>query len=184
MDACGVKPGASAVGPRKYPEVAIVASLPGVLGRSVNRAGLLVRQVPTLFILAERPRRRPRLATGSGGVAAGHVETARIPLPESVAPSVQDHLRHFPAVPVTLPWEDPRRGDPVTVPLLLTTTYDKVLRQAVFAATAWQPALNHAGVEPGRANGLHALRHFYASVLLDAGESIKAVAEWLGHAGH
>ncbi|MFS8099383.1 tyrosine-type recombinase/integrase [Lentzea alba] len=29
---------------------------------------------------------------------------------------------------------------------------------------------------------MHALRHFYASVLLDAGESIKALAEWLGHA--
>lgn len=28
---------------------------------------------------------------------------------------------------------------------------------------------------------MHALRHFYASVLLDAGESIKAVSEHLGH---
>lgn len=28
---------------------------------------------------------------------------------------------------------------------------------------------------------MHALRHFYASVLLDAGESIKALAEYLGH---
>jgi integrase len=28
---------------------------------------------------------------------------------------------------------------------------------------------------------MHALRHFYASVLLDAGESIKAVSEYLGH---
>ncbi|MGI5251915.1 hypothetical protein [Actinacidiphila glaucinigra] len=29
---------------------------------------------------------------------------------------------------------------------------------------------------------MHALRHFYASVLLDAGESIKAVSAYLGHA--
>ncbi|WP_435884061.1 tyrosine-type recombinase/integrase [Streptomyces mirabilis] len=28
---------------------------------------------------------------------------------------------------------------------------------------------------------MHALRHFYASVLLDTGESIKAVSEYLGH---
>jgi integrase len=28
---------------------------------------------------------------------------------------------------------------------------------------------------------MHALRHFFASALLDAGESIKAIAEWLGH---
>ncbi|HEY5834122.1 tyrosine-type recombinase/integrase, partial [Streptomyces sp.] len=27
----------------------------------------------------------------------------------------------------------------------------------------------------------HALRHWYASVLLDAGESIRAVSEYLGH---
>lgn len=30
-------------------------------------------------------------------------------------------------------------------------------------------------------SGMHALRHFYASVLLDAGENIKALAEYLGH---
>jgi integrase len=28
---------------------------------------------------------------------------------------------------------------------------------------------------------MHALRHHYASVLLDAGESIKALSEYLGH---
>jgi integrase len=28
---------------------------------------------------------------------------------------------------------------------------------------------------------MHALRHFYASVLLDGGESIKALSEYLGH---
>ncbi len=30
---------------------------------------------------------------------------------------------------------------------------------------------------------MHALRHFYASALLDAGESIKALAVYLGHSG-
>jgi integrase len=29
---------------------------------------------------------------------------------------------------------------------------------------------------------MHALRHFYASALLDAGENIKALAAYLGHA--
>ncbi|MFF9333703.1 tyrosine-type recombinase/integrase [Streptomyces albogriseolus] len=28
---------------------------------------------------------------------------------------------------------------------------------------------------------MHALRHFYASVLLDAGESIRALSQYLGH---
>jgi integrase len=70
----------------------------------------------------------------------------------------------------------------VTVPLLLPTTHGKPLRQAVFAATAWHPALRAAGVTPSRSDGVHALRHFYASALLDEGESVRAVAEWLGHA--
>jgi integrase len=28
---------------------------------------------------------------------------------------------------------------------------------------------------------MHALQHFYPSVLLDAGENVKALAEYLGH---
>ena len=56
---------------------------------------------------------------------------------------------------------------------------------------AWKRALAGAGVIPApergqpyagsRENGMHALRHFCASVLLDAGENIKALAEYLGH---
>ena len=38
--------------------------------------------------------------------------------------------------------------------------------------------MRHRALEAER---LHALRHHYASVLLDAGESIKAVSEYLGH---
>jgi integrase len=48
-------------------------------------------------------------------------------------------------------------------------------------AYVWKTALAAAGIEPSRANGMHALRHFHASVLLDAGESIKALSEYLGH---
>ncbi|MFG3697066.1 tyrosine-type recombinase/integrase [Micromonospora sp. NPDC047620] len=46
----------------------------------------------------------------------------------------------------------------------------------------WHPALTAAGIQSSRATGMHALRHFYASVLLDAGESVKALSEYLGHA--
>lgn len=34
-----------------------------------------------------------------------------------------------------------------------------------------------SGVETGRDNGMHALRHLYASVFLDAGESVKAAED-------
>jgi integrase len=46
----------------------------------------------------------------------------------------------------------------------------------------WKPALSAAGVPPARENGMHALRHWYASVQLDGGTSVKALAEYLGHA--
>ncbi|MCX4832513.1 tyrosine-type recombinase/integrase [Streptomyces sp. NBC_01016] len=57
-------------------------------------------------------------------------------------------------------------------------------------ARTWRPALASGGVIPvpekgqryaAREHGMHALRHFYASVLLDAGENIKALSLYLGH---
>ncbi|MFE5139120.1 tyrosine-type recombinase/integrase [Streptomyces fagopyri] len=55
----------------------------------------------------------------------------------------------------------------------------------------WKPALVVAGViadpepgkpfQPAREHGMHALRHFYASVLLDAGENVRALSTYLGH---
>ncbi|BCJ29605.1 tyrosine-type recombinase/integrase [Actinocatenispora sera] len=41
--------------------------------------------------------------------------------------------------------------------------------------------LGLAGIERSRATGVHALRHFYASALLDAGENIKSLSSYLGH---
>jgi integrase len=41
-------------------------------------------------------------------------------------------------------------------------------------------ALTHFSWLPG--SGAHALRHTYASVQLEAGESIVSLARWLGHA--
>lgn len=67
----------------------------------------------------------------------------------------------------------------------------KALNRNYFNMYLWKPALVSAGViperEPGerftksREHGMHALRHYYASVLLDAGENVKALAEYLGH---
>jgi integrase len=43
-------------------------------------------------------------------------------------------------------------------------------------------AFRTAGIEyRKRADGMHALRHFYASVLLAQGVSIKELADYLGH---
>jgi site-specific recombinase XerD len=60
-------------------------------------------------------------------------------------------------------------------PLVVTTAHGTALNRRPFNENTWRPALAEADVANERGNGMHALRHFYASVLLDAGESVKAV---------
>ena len=103
-----------------------------------------------------------------------------IPLPNSVRDALAAHLASYPARPVCLPW-DTTEGGPVTVELLVTTPDGNALQRNNFNRAVWAPALRAAGVESSRGNGMHALRHFFASMLLDAGESIKAVSDYLGH---
>jgi integrase len=105
----------------------------------------------------------------------------RTPLPESVCRVMKAYFEAFPAVSITLPWEDPYRGALVTVPLVFTTPRRNAINRVTFNDKAWHPAVTSAGMEATRATGMHALRHFFASVLRDAGESIKVVAEYLGH---
>jgi integrase len=105
----------------------------------------------------------------------------RTPLPESVGRVMKVYFDAFPPASITLPWEDPMRGDPTTVRLVFTTPRRNAINRSTFNDKAWHPAITGAGLEQTRATGMHALRHFFASALLDAGESIKAVAEYLGH---
>jgi len=89
-----------------------------------------------------------------------------VPLAETVAIALAERLRLFP---------------PGADELVFTSREHKPLNRTHYNPYVWKPALRKAGVEPTRANGMHALRHFYASVLLDAGESIRALADYLGH---
>jgi integrase len=87
--------------------------------------------------------------------------------PETVALALAEHLRAHPAG---------------SDGLVFTTRERKPINRNHFNGYVWRPALKAAGVDPTRTTGMHALRHFYASVLLDAGESIRALSEYLGHA--
>lgn len=103
-----------------------------------------------------------------------------VPLPESVAFALAAHITRHPPAETSLPWKMPE-GAPVAAELLFMGPSAKPPHRNRFNERVWRPALREAGVEAGRENGMHALRHFYASVLLDAGESIKALSEYLGH---
>jgi integrase len=113
-----------------------------------------------------------------------------VPLPDVVSYALAAHITQRPPREVTLPWKTPG-GPPVTATLLFYSREQKPLNRNYFNMYLWKPALVSAGVIPerlpgerfkeSREHGMHALRHYYASVLLDAGENIKALAEYLGH---
>lgn len=108
-------------------------------------------------------------------------KTREVPLPETVALEVSAYLQDYPARTAGLPWQlvdGPERH----VALLLTSRESKPLNRNYVNRRIWKPALLAAGLPTSRENGMHALRHFYASVLLDEGESVRAVASYLGHA--
>jgi integrase len=104
-----------------------------------------------------------------------------VPLSRGLLARLDDHMKQFPPVSVTLPWREPS-GEKVTVDLLITNANGYPLARRRFNPKVWHVARSAAGIaNPGRDDGMHALRHHYASVLLDAGESIKALSEYLGH---
>ncbi|MEV5675400.1 tyrosine-type recombinase/integrase [Streptomyces sp. NPDC052179] len=126
----------------------------------------VVRQVKLL-------RNRPVFAPPKGG------KERDVPLPDSVADALRAHLVKHPAKEITLPWKS-ADGRPATATLILYSPEGLSLNRNRFNHRVWKPAVEAAGVPTVRDNGTHALRHFYASVLLDAGESIKALSEYLG----
>ena len=103
-----------------------------------------------------------------------------VPLPESVAERLAAHIVRLPPLEVTMPWRT-LDGKPTTVPLLLHTRELRACNRNHFNRHVWANARTKVGIAADYHNGMHALRHFYASVLLDAGESIKALSEYLGH---
>ncbi len=128
-------------------------------------------------------RRQVKLTPGNRAYLAPPKgrKTRSVPLPDTVLAALDAHLTRHPARTVTLPWDGPD-GAPVTLGLVLTTRESTPVNRHYFNAKIWKPALRVAGVPATRDNGCHALRHFYASVLLDGGESIRTVSDRLGHA--
>lgn len=127
-------------------------------------------------------RRQVKVLSGNRqifGLPKGN-KTRTVPLPTAVRELMAEYIATWSPRSVTLPWGDV--GSPnATATLILSTRERKALNRNYFNTAVWRPALMRAGVPVGRENGMHALRHHYASVLLDAGESIRAVSEYLGH---
>lgn len=106
-------------------------------------------------------------------------KTHDVPLSNSLAPILAEHVRQFPPVAVTLPWRT-LDGKPVTHTLLLTRPDGRPMNRRRFDESQWRPALRAAGIEVCRENGCHRLRHTAASAWLSEGVDLAAVAAFLG----
>ncbi|MEV6069243.1 tyrosine-type recombinase/integrase [Nocardia sp. NPDC052001] len=109
-------------------------------------------------------------------------KTRFVPLSRATLADIDCYVEEFPSIPVTLPWGS-ADGEPVTVPLLITNPKGGAMSGDLFGKVAWFPAFAKGGLEyRKRIDGMHALRHLYASTLLARGVSIKELADYLGHA--
>ncbi|MFE4828543.1 tyrosine-type recombinase/integrase [Streptomyces sp. NPDC056672] len=111
----------------------------------------------------------------------------------SVAEESKRYAEAFPPVAVELPWGKPE-GQGRKFSLLLTTRSGNAVAVSTWNTCTWKPAPAEAGIIPPRAegakpwqwaaaseDGFHVLRHTYASIMLEAGESVVTLARWLGH---
>lgn len=118
-----------------------------------------------------------------------------IPLSDWDIKALKRHIKAYPPRPCTLPWEKPD-GKPRIVSILFRwASTGQHVNARSYSETVWKPAIVKAGIIPppakdsrGRARyvttrkeGIHQLRHYFASVMLAGGVSVKELAEYLGH---
>ncbi|MFI9450703.1 tyrosine-type recombinase/integrase [Amycolatopsis sp. NPDC052450] len=111
----------------------------------------------------------------------GH-KSRTIPMTRAIIRLIDDYTAAYPPIPVTLPWAEQDRILTRTVNLLITDANDRPWRGSTWGEHVWKPAFEQAEISYQRQqDGMHALRHFYASYLLTQGVTIKEIAAYLGH---
>jgi integrase len=86
-----------------------------------------------------------------------------IPLPDFVVEELSGHVSRFGLGPEGLIFTGPRGGP---------------IRRVTFS-DVWRSAAEPLGIDRGE--GFHQLRHFYASLLIESGQSVKTIQDRLGH---
>jgi integrase len=127
-------------------------------GLTVDRIDFL-RRVLTVDRQLVTTRGAPKLAPPKTAASQ-----RTVPLPQVVLDAVAAHLAEYPS-----------NADA----LVFTNERGKPIRRSVFSRV-WRPSVDAAGVPAGTT--FHDLRHYYASLLIRHGESVKVVQMRLGHA--
>ena len=154
--------------PSRYRALVVLAAGTGLrqgeaLGLTLPRVDFLRRSVRVEQQLVLLPGRPPFL--GPPKTAASH---RTVPPPDVVLEALAGHLAAHPAVDVD-----------GLGPLLFTDERGRAIRRNRMA-DFWRRAARSVGLADG--SGFHELRHFYASLLISHGESVKVVQSRLGHA--
>lgn len=122
-------------------------------------------------------------------------EERQVPMALATGLSLQLHLNRYPATPESLPWLHPG-GDVETHNLIFRWRDGAHLKSAQYNDQVWKLALvaaevilppvrNPAGrlvYSSDRKHGIHQLRHYFASMMLAGGVSLRELQEYLGHA--
>lgn len=150
--------------PERYRAPVFLAATTGmrqgeVFGLTVDRIDFLRRQL----------RVDRQLITVQGvppefGPPKTEASRRTIPLPQVAVDALARHLEQYGVGPDGLVFTN-EDGEPI--------------RRTAFSGV-WRPAASSVGIPAG--TGMHALRHYYASLLIRHGESVKVVQARLGHA--
>lgn len=145
-----------------------------VFGLELDHVAFLRREVSVAQQMTVVSGRSPYLAQVKTKTSRRTVELAKV-----VGGAVAWHVREFPPIEVEIDDEtDPRRPVRRVAKLLITNDNGKAVHRASWSHV-WAPAVKATGLPEGF--GLHGLRHYFATLLIHAGASVKTVQLALGH---
>jgi integrase len=113
-----------------------------------------------------------------------------VPMSEGAASTLRDHIDANGPRPYTLPWEK-TDGKPLAVKILFRWRNGQHIRSRAWDECVWKPILAKVGVIPpptrkargqlqyltNRDTGIHALRHYYASISLTGDRNLTKVRD-------
>jgi integrase len=170
--------------PSRYQALVVLSAGSGLrqgecLGLSVDRSGLQ----PPSARPALRVDRQLVLVQGAPpflGPPKTSASNRLVPLPRVVVGALSAHLAAFPAVEQEISCRDTGgKSWQESVALVFTDEAGNPIRRTAFSPV-WRRAVRSA--KAPRGTTFHDLRHYYASLLIRHGESVKLVQKRLGHA--
>lgn len=112
----------------------------------------------------------------------GH-KTRSIPLGRGVLELLDAYAETYPPVSITLPWAERDGRTTETIRVLMVNDAGDLYTGQTFNKSVWKATFRRAGLPyQDREDGMHAMRHLFASAMLARGVSIKELAAFLGHA--